>query len=268
MLVAITRDVSPNIGACELTHLEREAIDVARARAQHREYERCLSALGCTIRRLPAEASLSDSVFVEDTAIVLEEVAVVMRPGVETRRAETGPVADVLGEYRPLRRVDSPGTIDGGDVLRVGKTLYVGLSSRTNAAGGDQLRSFVSVYGYEVRAVAVAGCLHLKSAVTQVGAGTLLINRAWVDAGAFAGLGLVDVAPGEPMGANALRVGETVIYPRAYPETRRRLEARGIAVEGVDVSELRKAEGGVTCCSLILDVIHRRGGCGPPGRRG
>jgi dimethylargininase len=197
---------------------------------------------------------LPDSVFVEDTAVVLEELAVIMRPGAETRRAETASVAEVLAGYRRLYRIESPGTMDGGDVLRVGRMLYVGLSSRSNAAGVDQLRSIVSAYGYEVRGLAVEGCLHLKSAVTQVGADTLLINRAWVDASAFEGMELVDVAPGEPMGANALLVGETVVYPQAYTETRRRLEERGIRVEVVDVSELRKAEGGVTCCSLILSV--------------
>lgn len=252
--VAITRGVSRRIGECELTHLNRRPIDVARARQQHRQYERCLSDLGCTIRRLPAGENLPDSVFVEDTAVVLDELAVIMRPGAASRRGETGPVAEALSEYRRLAQIEPPGTLDGGDVLRVGKTLYVGMTSRSNAAGIGQLRSVLSPHGYRVEGVAVEGCLHLKSAMTEVGPGTLLINRAWVDANAFPGMDLVDVAPDEPMGANALLIGETVIYPQAFVETRRRLEERGIRVEAVDVSELRKAEGGVTCCSLILDA--------------
>jgi dimethylargininase len=252
--VAITREVSPSIGECELTHLAREAIDIGRARAQHRQYEQCLSDLGCTIHQLPAEASMPDSVFVEDTAVVLEELTVIMHPGAETRRAETVSVAQVLKGYRQLHRIEPPGTMDGGDVLRVGKMLYIGLTSRSNAAAAEQLRSFVSAHGYRVKGVEVEGCLHLKSAVTQVGPTTLLVNRAWVDVRSFEGMELMDVAASEPMGANALLVGETVIYPQAHTETQRRLEDRGITVKTVDVSELAKAEGGVTCCSLIFDV--------------
>lgn len=254
MLVAITREVSPSIGDCELTHLAREAIDVGRARVQHRQYEQCLSDLGCTIHRLPAEASMPDSVFIEDTAVVLEELAVVMHPGAATRRAETVSVAEVLGGYRRLHHIEPPGTMDGGDVLQLGRMLYVGLSSRSNTAAVEQLRSVVSSHGYVVKGVKVEGCLHLKSAATQVGPGTLLVNRAWVDVRAFEEMALVDVALSEPMGANALLVDETVVYPQAYAETRRRLEDRGMAVETVDVSELAKAEGGVTCCSLIFGV--------------
>ena len=250
--MAVTRGVSPDIGECQITYLTREKIDVGLAEEQHRRYEECLSRLGCAVRRLPAEASMPDAVFVEDAAVVLDELAVIARPGAETRRAETAAVAEVLAEYRPLRRIRSPGTLDGGDVLRVGRTLYAGLTSRTNAAGVERLRSLVSAHGYQVRAVEVEGCLHLKSAATRVGARTLLINRAWVDAGAFEGMELVDAAPEEPAGANALLVGETVIHPLACAETRKRLEERGLAVEAVDISELAKAEGGVTCCSLIF----------------
>lgn len=254
MLVAITREVSPSIAKCELTHLVREAIDVRNARLQHRQYERCLADFGCRIHRLPVEASLPDSVFVEDTAVVVNELAVIMRPGAESRRAEAASVAEALAGYRQLYHIESPGTMDGGDVLRVGKVLYVGLSSRSNPAGIEQLRSYVSAYDYGVEMVEMEGCLHLKSAVTQVRRGTLLVNRAWVDVSAFEGMELVDVAPSESMGANALLISETVVYPKAYPETRRRLEERGIEVVVVDVSEMAKAEGGVTCCSLIFDV--------------
>jgi dimethylargininase len=250
--VALTRDVSPSIGRCELTHLERRPIDVGQALEQHRQYEKCLARLGCRIHRLPAEADLPDSVFVEDTALVLDELAVIMRPGAESRRAETPAVAESLKAYRRLYAIEPPGTMDGGDVLAVDKVLYVGLSGRTNAAGLEQLQTICRPFGYVLKPVAIRGCLHLKSAVTRVGPDTLLVNRAWLEASAFKGLELVDIDPAEPPAANALLIGESIVYPRAHDRTRRRLEERGLSVAAVDVSELAKAEGGVTCCSLVF----------------
>jgi len=252
VLVAITRDVSPSIGQCELTHVVRAPIDIDVARAQHRAYERCLTDLGCEIHRLPPEPDLPDSVFVEDAAIVLDELAVITHPGAESRRPETLSVARALEAYRSLRHIEPPGTLDGGDVLRVGRTLYVGLSRRTNEVGIAQLRRYVKPYAYVVKAVPIEKCLHLKSGVTQVGERVLLINRKWVGAGAFKRMELVDVAPSEPTAANALLIGDAVVYPESHVATRKRLEEWGIDVCAVDVSELAKAEGGVTCCSLIF----------------
>jgi dimethylargininase len=252
MLVAMTREVSPRVGECELTHLERQAIDVERARVQHRQYEACLEALGCTVHRLPAEPELPDSVFVEDAAVVLDELAIITRPGAVSRRLETRSVAQALRPFRRLVTIRSPATLDGGDVLRVGRVLYVGLSGRSNRAAVSQARDLLEALGYRVEGVPMVGCLHLKSAVSQVAANTLLINRDWVDGGIFAALKLIGVDPQEPYGANALRVGGVVVYPAAFPRTRRRLEEAGIAVRTVDVSELAKAEGAVTCCSLIF----------------
>jgi dimethylargininase len=253
MPIAITRGVSPNIGYCELTHLAREAIDVDVARAQHRQYEDCLADLGCEIHRLPPEPELPDSVFVEDTAIVLDELAIITRPGADSRMPETQSTARALRPYRSLSYITSPGTLDGGDVLRMGQTLFVGLSPRSKQAAIDQMRDLLGCLGYTVESVGVNGCLHLKSAVTQVAHNILLINPAWVDARAFGAMDFIEVDPSEPFGGNALLVGETVVYPAAYPRTRRRLEDRGIPVRVVDISELAKAEGGVTCCSLIFN---------------
>jgi dimethylargininase len=154
-----------------------------------------------------------------------------------------------------LAFIPPPGTLDGGDLLHVGRVLTIGVSGRSNQAGIEQVRRLVEPFGYRVEGVPVAGCLHLKSAVTQVAEDALLINREWVDGRIFQALRLIDVDPEEPMAANALLVGGTVIYPAAYPRTRRRLEEAGIAVQTVDVSELAKAEGGVTCCSLILQEL-------------
>ena len=251
-LVALTREVSPSIGRCELTHLTRRAIEVGAAMEQHRQYESCLADLGCEVHHLPAEADLPDSVFVEDTAVVLDELAVIMRPGAASRRAETPTVADALKPFRRLYTIEPPGTMDGGDVLSLNRVLYVGLSSRTNTAGLEQLEAICRPFGYAVKPVGIKGCLHLKSAVSQVGPNAVLANRAWIEVNAFKGLEVVEVDPSEPMAANALLIGKSIVYPRAHHRTRRRLEDRGLSVTTVDVSELAKAEGGVTCCSLIF----------------
>lgn len=254
MLIAITRGISPSMDHCELTHLQRNPIDIESARRQHRRYEECLADLGCEIHRLPPGADLPDSVFVEDTAVVLDELAVIARPGAESRREETKEVAKALDRYRILHRIESPGTLDGGDVLKIGKKLFVGLSGRTNEEGIDQLSRLLMPYGYEVESVAVKDCLHLKSAATLVGQDKLLLNGTRVDEDKFRGC-LIGVDPSEPSAGNALLVGETVVYPSAYPATRRKMEDLGIAVRTVDVSELAKAEGGVTCCSLLFENL-------------
>ena len=252
MLIAITRGVSAGIGACELTHLEREAIDVALARAQHRAYEEALTRVGCRVESLPALADLPDSVFVEDVAIVLDDIALVTRPGAESRRPETAHIAPVLAQHRRVTFVRPPGTLDGGDVLRIGRRIFVGRSGRSDESGIEQLRAVVWPYGYTVTAVPVSGCLHLKSAVTEVSPGVVVVNPAWVDAAAFGDVRVLEIDPDEPYAANGLLVGGRLIYPESFPRTRKRLEAAGIAIEPVDVSELQKAEGAVTCCSLVF----------------
>jgi dimethylargininase len=251
-LIAITRAVSESINDCELTHVVRTPIDVDRAREQHRAYESCLTSLGCELRRIPANDAFPDAVFIEDTAIVLDELAILMRPGAETRRGETDAVSEVLSEYRLLVRIDEPATLDGGDVLQLGRVLYVGHTLRTTSRGIERLRELAEPHGYRVVAVTVHGCLHLKSAVTRVGAGTLLMNRDWVPAALFNDWRIINVDKSEPAAANALLIGESVIFPQEHPRTRRRLEASGIDVRPVPASELARAEGGVTCCSLIV----------------
>jgi dimethylargininase len=256
MLIAATRPVSPSIVHCELTHLARGPIDVARATAQHAAYEHTLTALGCAIARAPAAPEQPDAVFIEDTAIVLDEVAVITRPGAESRRAETSAVAEMLAAYRPIHSMSAPATLDGGDVLRVGRTLYVGRSGRTNDAGIEQLTKLVTPFGYEVVAVSFTGCLHLKSAVTAIGDRTLLINPAWVSPEAFPHCEVLRIDEREPHAANALRIADAVLYPAQYPRTLERLIARGLRVETTDCSELAKAEGAVTCCSLVFEAFE------------
>jgi len=257
MLIAVTREVSRSIANCELTHLSRVQIDLELARLQHLRYQQALAELGCKVVSLPEQPELPDAVFVEDVAIVLDECAVITRPGAESRRPETGPMAEKLGEYRKLVFIEAPGTLDGGDVLRVDRTLYVGLSGRSNRAAIDQLRALIAPDGYKVNAVEVSGCLHLKSAVSQAAEYTLLVNPRWVNAADFGDLECLEVDPAEAYAANSLLIGKSIIYPTSFPRTRQRLEHQGMRVMAVDVSELQKAEGAVTCCSLVFEQPGR-----------
>jgi dimethylargininase len=158
-MIAVTRPVSSSINSCELTHLTREPIDIELARQQHAAYERALEAAGCEIVRLDEAADLPDSVFVEDTAIVFDEVAILARPGAASRRAETPPVGELLRRYRPVREIEAPGTIDGGDVVVAGRTVFVGRSLRTNDAAIGQMGGILREHGYTIRPVTVTACL-------------------------------------------------------------------------------------------------------------
>jgi dimethylargininase len=249
--IALVRPVPDALTACQLTHLARVPIDIAQAREQHADYERTLALLECQVVTVPVAHELSDSVFVEDTAIVLDEIAVMTRPGAPSRRPETDAVASTLGSFRQLEFLREPATLDGGDVLRLGRTLYVGVGTRTNAAGVHQLTALVSPHGYAVRTVPVDGCLHLKSAITEVAPGVVVINPDWVDGQMFPDHEIIEVAPSEPAAANVLRLGNAIVSAAAYPRTNARLAAVA-AVHTVDVSELAKAEGAVTCCCLIV----------------
>lgn len=261
--VALVRPVSAALASCELTHVARAPIDVGRAVAQHVAYCEALASLGCRVVELPALPAHPDAVFVEDTVLVLDEVAVLTRPGAASRRGEVASMAEAVSRFRPVRAIESPGCIDGGDILRIGRTLYVGASSRSDADGIAQLRNLVAPFGYAVTAVPLQGCLHLKSAITQVDEDTVLVQPAWLDAAQFAHLRQIEVAPEEMHAANALRIGTRIVCPDNVPRTRERLVAAGLDVVTVDVSELQKAEGAVTCCSVVFpapDPDAHRGG--------
>ncbi len=253
MTIAITRAVSPSFAQCELTHIDRVPIDVEVAKAQHEAYEQALRRLGVTVVSLPVEPDLPDSVFVEDTAVVLDEIAVMMRPGAVSRRAEVQTIAKTLEPYRRLVWIDGPGTIDGGDVLQIGKTIYVGRSTRSDTHGIAALNELVTPYGYSVVGVPLTGCLHLKSAATPITDDVLLVNAQWVDPDAFSGMKFVGTDADEPHAANALRIANALVYPSAFPRTLERIAKIVERIELVDVSELAKAEGAVTCCSLVVD---------------
>ncbi len=249
-LLALTRAVPAGIANCELTHLAREPIDLRRARAQHAAYERALADAGCTVVRLPAEEAMADSVFVEDAAIVVDELAIITRPGAESRRGETASVANALAPHRRLAFIAEPGTIDGGDVLRVGRDVWVGLSTRTNEAAVEQMRALLAPHGYRVHGVAIAGVLHLKSAATEAGDGVVVVNPEWIDPALFSRT--ITVAPDEPHAANVLRVNGTLFAAAAFPRTNALLREAGFAVRTIEADELAKAEGALTCCSILV----------------
>ena len=253
MLTAITRAVSPVIVRCELSFIDRKPIDLARAQQQHRAYEVLLAKLGARVVSLPPEPDLPDSMFVEDPAVILDEIGVILPLGTESRRPEAPSLARELAKYRKLAYVQLPGTLEGGDVLRVGRKLFVGLTKRSNVEGIRQLAEIVKPHGYEVISVPVTGCLHLKSAVTWIADNTLLANRAWFDTAPFAGFDWIDVDPSEPHAANALTLGGTVIFPASFPRTRERIDRQGHRVTPLDISELQKAESGLTCSSLLFE---------------
>lgn len=250
---AIVRQPSEALSACELTYLERQPIDFARAAAQHRGYVAALEARGMVVEVLPAASDLPDAVFVEDTAIVLDECAVLTRPGVDSRRSETDAVAAALARYRPLLSIKGPGTLEGGDVLRIGRTLFVGQTLRTNAEGTRQLADAIAPHGYEVVAVALTGCLHLKSAITYAGRETVVLNADWIDVDLFARWQCVPVPNEEPYGANVLLAADVVHVAASAPRTRRKLDALGFQTLPLDTSEFEKAEAALTCLSLLFE---------------
>jgi dimethylargininase len=250
--VAITRKPSRRLEEGERTHVGRDAIDYAKALAQHDAYRQALRDLGATETRLDDADAYADGVFIEDTALVIDECAIIMRPGAESRRGEIIGVARALADFRELLHVDAPATIDGGDIAICGRRILVGRSARTNTAGIEALATLTQPHGYVVRPVRMSGCLHLKSGCTALPDGRLLVNRQWIDSRDLTGFDLVDVPASEPWGGDVAFIDDTVIEAEAFPDTIEALRAAGYPVRPVDVSEFAKAEGGVTCMSLIF----------------
>lgn len=252
--IAIVRPPAVTLGDCELTHLERQPIDVGKAVEEHRDYCRLLVEHGYQVVALEADPRFPDGVFVEDAAVVLDEAAIICRPGARSRRGETADVARALEPYRALLHVEAPATVDGGDVLAHGKRIFVGRGSRTNCKGVDALRGLVTPHGYDVVAVPVDGALHLKTAVTSLNHETVILNPEWIDRNAFAAYRMIDVDPDEPFAANVLRLGDHVIMNASCPRTIDRVRSRGYEVIPHAFPELAKAESGLTCSSLLCEA--------------
>ena len=255
-MTALTRAISPTLAACELTFLPREGIDIRKAIEQHDAYERALAELGLHVISLPAEPDLPDATFVEDPLIVVDQVAIVTRMGASSRRPESESLAVAIAPFRPVRRLRQPATLEGGDVMRIGHDVFVGLSSRTNEAGIAQLTAELEPFGYRVHRIEVLGCLHLKSACCSLGEGKILANPAWLDLAPLREFEIVNVAHDEPGAANVLRIGDTILMPASFPRTEEILRARGFNLKIIDISELIKAEAAVTCSSVIFETAE------------
>jgi dimethylargininase len=256
MPVALTREVSLGIAECELTFIERQTIDYPRAVQQHGQYQQLLRSLGAEVIELPSEDQCPDCCFLEDTALVLDEVAVITRPGSETRRREVEGVAPTIRKYRNVVRIDSPGTLEAGDVLRMDRNLFVGVSTRTNQQGIEMLRQAVKAYGYEVLAISMKGALHLKSVCTALDDHTLLADPRHFDAARFSEYKLIEVPPEEPLAANVLRINGAVCIHAGFRQTVDLLQTNGFGIRTVDISEFLKAEAGLTCMSIIFHAAN------------
>jgi dimethylargininase len=252
MIYAITRPVSKSIQDCELTHLDRCSIDYATATSQHESYVAALQSMGATIIELDPLHDYADAVFVEDIIVVVDGIAVLTRPGAESRRGEVESIIEAIMPHRPIHRIESPGTLEGGDVMVAERTIFVGDSTRTNPAGFAQLKDALTPHGYTVLAVPVPGALHLKTAATYIGDGIVLANPAWLDVSHFTGLNIIEVHPDEPMAGNAIRIGDELLFSSQFPHTAGRLTARGFSLIMVDSTELSKAEGSLTCKSVVF----------------
>lgn len=264
-LVAITHRPSPNMQNYEHSFVDEQAIDLALAERQHERYRDALAACGCDVRLLDVNSGMADAVFVEDTAIVLDELAVMMSPGAESRRGEPAGTQPELARYRTIERVSLPGTIDGGDVVVAGRSLYVGASARTNEEGIVQLREILRPYGYSVTTVPVTGCLHLKTACSALPDGRFLVNTDWIDATPLPASRLVPVPAEEPWAGDVLVIGDQIIVADAFPRTIALLGDMGWTIRQVSVSEFAKAEGGVTCLSLVFSVGPSEGDAASSG---
>lgn len=252
-MIAFVREVSPQLDRCELTHVSRVPIDLKAARKQHAKLVAELEELGVQIEPLTPLPDQPDGTFVEDGAIVLPEITVLARPSAASRRAEIESIATTLARHRPVVRIVAPATLDAGDVLRIRRTLFVGVSGRTNNEGVAALTEIVEPYGYEVRPVEVRGCLHLKTACTFIPPNFLVFNPDWVDAKVLGDLRTLAVDEAEPFAANTLTVGGTTLVSSAFPKTERRLQEAGITTRRVNIAEFHKAEAGLSCLVLCLE---------------
>lgn len=252
MLMAITHLPSPNLQNCELTFLESEAINIEKANEQHKNYRAMLERCGAKIIILNENIVLPDSVFVEDPIIVFDEVAVLTSMGVVSRRTESEYMEKIFSKYRKIERIFLPAKIEGGDVLHVGKKIFVGESARTNFEGIQALEAIIKPFGYEVIPVKVTGCLHLKTGATALDDKIVLINSSWVDATAFVGFEKIEIPSDEPFGANVLKMGEIICMNEAFPKSIALVKSLGYKVDSVNISEFVKAEAGLTCMSVLF----------------
>lgn len=233
-----------------LTTASLGAVDVDVLLHQHAAYADAMKRIGLEVKVLPALEHFPDAYFVEDTAVIVPEVAVLTRPGAPERRDEPLDMESALAEFRPIERIVSPGTLDGGDVLIVGSRCFVGLSDRTNPCGFAQLRDFLSPFGYTCAPVPVSAGLHLKSSVNAVGPDTLVVAPGFEDHPDFQAFSRITLDGEEAYAANSLWIDEHLFMPKGFPKTRQKYQSLGLNLIELDMSEMCKMDGGLTCLSL------------------
>jgi len=253
MLIALTHEISPEINRCELSYINRKPIDFNLAVKQHERYCDMMRTEGLKVVEMSMNLKYPDSTFVEDTAVVVDELAVMANMGAESRRREVNGVESELKKYRDISHIKHPATLDGGDVLRVGRNIYVGITPRTNNRGAECLASALTPFGYNVRPVTVKDCLHFKSACTAIDNQTLLVNPEWIDRNEFEGFKILNIDKSEPWAANTLRIGNNIYIHAGFTKTAEKLQKLGFSVKTIDISELIKAEAGLTCSSIIFN---------------
>jgi dimethylargininase len=247
---ALVRPVPDSYDRCIRTN--REKIDVALARRQHDEYCRALQKLGLSLTWIRGDNALPDSCFVEDTAVVFGEKAVICNMRVKSRANEVAEVAKVMKELKETYRIKPPATIDGGDVLVVEDRVFVGLSARTNLHAVSQLKKILAKSKMNLVPVKVRKVLHLKSACTYLGNEVVILSEGCFDTNVLQGLRKIVVPRGEEYAADCLAVNGTVLTVKGYAETRKLVEKEGFRVEELEISEFRKGDGALTCLSIIL----------------
>lgn len=258
--IAITRGVSRHIDACQLTHRSREEVNYEKACSQLEQYCELLRRWGVNLMPVAASDSHPDCCFVQDTAVVLDEVCVIASMGADTRLGEVAEVEKLVAPLRKIRHIFLPATLDGGDVVQFGKRLFVGLSTRTNARGIAALAEIVESYGYTVIPVVVNGGLHLTTGCGIVNDETVLLNPRWLDALAFSGLRQLYVPEDEPWAANTIRVDDNVCLEEGAPQTVDLVQPYAGNIAMLDISEFRKAEGSLSCLSLIFKELQNNNG--------
>lgn len=252
MKTAILRTPPPGLEHCELTHIGRTPIDPVLALNQHQNLARILADCNYSVITLPPVPGLPDSSFVEDTALILPEAAILLPLGTGSRSAEAELIRAPLQElFGSVRVIPPPVRIEGGDILRTGKQLFVGISTRTDVAGAEALADITDEWGYEVSTVEIGGSLHLKTAVTAPDDRTVLLNPEWVDPAAFGDRDVIEVDGSEPFAANILRLWNKIVAHKGFPRTTGRLRNAGFEVVETDISEFLKAEAGLTCLCLL-----------------
>jgi dimethylargininase len=252
-LIAITHTPPPGLESGERTYVSRAPIDFQLALRQHAAYCALLRDLGVTVLTLDVNSGHADAVFVEDTALVLDEIAVMTMPGAESRRPEPPGIEPELAKFREVRRIELPATLDGGDIVVRGKRIFVGASHRSNEAGARALQDLTGPFGYVVSRVSLRDCLHLKSACCVLPDATMLVNPAWLgDLSDLHGAPVREIHPAEPFAADFATVRDTVIMSETNPRTADLVRDLGFEVRTTPLTEFEKAEGGVTCLSILF----------------